>query len=99
MRQRIDVAHMVCSSENYRASKKAHVQYLKRTEVERQEVIKTIPVKAHKPKRSLFKDDATVKRAYILFRFKGQSYPGKKIYLAKDEVEAAAAAGFAVHYE
>lgn len=91
-RQRFNAAR-ICSSDNYKESKKAHVSYLQRTHQDRLNAIDKIPVK---PSKKLF---GGIKSAFIYSRFPGQPYPGKKITIPHDMIESIAALGYAIHYE
>lgn len=85
-RQRFN-PNAICSSKNYKASKRVHRQYLRDTHEQREQEIKGMIFKIVNP---------TVVHHY------GRPYLmvfGHKIPIYKDEVARAEEAGYAVHYE
>lgn len=77
-----------------RTSKKDRYEYLRDTATLRKKEIKDMHLE---PKKHIFR--ATIKVAFTYVRFKGDSYPGKKIKIESSMVERIAALGFHIYYE
>lgn len=80
-------ADALCSSRNYRASKRVHKDYLKRTHEDRVKEIESMTFKITNPRVVHH-----CGRPYLMIF-------GHKVRICKDEVERAIAAGYAIHYE